>query len=159
VVPLRPSAWERTSEGLAGTRAAPPGNLFPEELAVLTDRPAGDFEIAFDLSLEGLAKAAVTFGIEDDRFDYVVLSGASFVDRAPSGISRGKVACTAAETRTLAEPGFHRVRIERAGATIRLDIGADGTDELTCNTPRPEAGRIALAIVTGRATFAGLELR
>jgi hypothetical protein len=159
IVPLRPASWERTEEGLAGFRAAPPGNLVPEELAVLSDRSTGDFEISFDLALEGLAKAAIAFGMEDDRFDYVVLAGASFVERALAGQSRGKVACTAAETRVLAEPGFHRVRVARRGGRVRLDVGADGTDELLCDTPRPEAGRIALAIVTGRATFNRVELR
>jgi hypothetical protein len=159
IVPLRPSAWERTEAGLSGFRPALAGNLFPEEMAVLIEHAAGDFSIAFDLSLEGLAKAAIAFGIADDRFDYVVLAGATFVERAPSGASRGKIACTAAETRILAEPGFHRVRVERTAARVRVDVGADGVVELTCNTPRPEAGRIALAIVTGRATFEGLELR
>jgi hypothetical protein len=158
IVPLRPSAWERTEEGLSGFRAAPPGNLLPEEMAVLIDRPRGDFEVSFDLSLDGLAKAALAFGMEDDRFDYVLLAGASFVDRAPGGMNRGKVACSAAETRSLAEPGFHRVRIERAGSRVRLDLDADGIDELICDTARPEPGRVALAIVTGRATFRNLEL-
>jgi hypothetical protein len=158
IVPLRPSAWTRIDEGLAGFRAAPAGSIIPEELAVLDERKAQDFEVAFDLSLEGLAKAALVFGIEDDRFDFVELAGASFVDRAPPGESRGRPMCTAAETRVLATPGFHRVRVRRAGPRVTLDVGADGTDDLACDTPRPEPGRIALGVVTGRAVFDGLEL-
>ncbi len=85
VVPLRPAAWQRTEEGLAAFRAAPPGSTLPEELAVLLERPFGDFDVTFDLELEGQAKAAIAFGLNDDRFDYAVLAGASFVDRAPAG--------------------------------------------------------------------------
>lgn len=150
---LRPSAWRRTPDGLVGSRTAPPGNILPTELAVLQPTRADDFEITFDVSLQGLAKAALVFGMVDDRFDFLVLGETSFVDRAPAGASRGDPACTAAETRTLASPGFHTVRIRRTGGRVALDLDADGTEELECDTPRPEAGRIALALITGTAVF------
>lgn len=155
---LRPSAWRRQAEGLVGARAAPPGNILPTELAVLNARPAGDFEVTFDISLQGLAKGGLVFGMVDDRFDFLALGGTSFVDRAPTGANRGDPACTAAETRILSTPGFHRIRVKRTGSRVVLDVGADGTEELECDTPRPEPGFVALALITGSVVFDRLEL-
>ncbi len=161
LAPLRPRAW-RFREGLGLEGRAPQnlgGQLVPEELAVLQAEPVFDFELSFTLRFEGLSKAAILFGLNEDEYDYAILHGAAAFARSAAGQrARGPINCAASETRVLAQGGPHRLRVRRTGTRLSIDVGADGTDEVLCEAEQPELGFVALGVVSGVAIFDDVQL-
>ncbi|MCB9654479.1 MAG: hypothetical protein H6729_10170 [Deltaproteobacteria bacterium] len=159
IFPRRPRAWRQTERGLEGAVDNVSGSLVPDEYAMISATPIGDFDLRFKLRWSGQAKAAVLVAVDESQFEYVVLHGTTQVDRAPSRVPRPPLECNAATTRSLAEPGEHTVVVSRAGSVVSVDVDADGRRELTCDTGRSSTGFLGLAAVTGTVAFDKLELR
>jgi hypothetical protein len=159
ITPLRPEAWSVTEgEGLLG-RASAGGiiaDLLPREFATLFEESFLDFDLAFDLRLFGQSKAALLFGINGDDFDYVVLHGTTQVERSGLRQIAFPISCNVSVTPDLSVPGLHRIRIRRRQGVVRVDI--DESQVLSCPTPEPLMGRLALGVVQGRAAFDALNL-
>lgn len=147
VVPRRPDAWQLTTEGLVVTQPdALEGEVRPNEWAVFAQDTQLDFEVAFDMRLTSNARAALLFGLEDQRFDHVVLGARISAHRQDTILD-----CPTVERPELANGAFHRVRVTRSAETITVAV--DGADVFGCALRSPRAGRLALGGVSGVVAF------
>lgn len=147
VVPLRPDAWQLTTEGLVVTQPdALEGDVDPKEWAVFVMGDRLDFDLAFDVRLGPRARAAVLFGLADQRFDHVVIGGRISAHRQDATLD-----CPPVEAPVLSNSAFHRIRLVRSGE--RVTVAIDGTTQFECALRSPQAGRIAFASISGSATF------
>ncbi len=147
VVPLRPDAWQLTTEGLVVTRPdALEGEVVPNEWAVFVGDDALDFDLELDVRLEPRARAAVLFGLSDQRFDHVVLGGQISAHRQDTTLD-----CPPVDAPVLEVSGFHRVRVVRSGE--RVTVAIDGATRFECVLRSPRVGRVALGGISGSATF------
>ncbi|NJK88913.1 MAG: hypothetical protein HC923_05570 [Myxococcales bacterium] len=131
-------------------------DFLPEERVMITQRDVMDFELVLSFALlEPEARPSVLFGASDGDFDQLILDTAPRVTRSPVRRSGARIACEPVSLPALSASGPHRVRVRRSGEGRRLalDLGADGTEELRCETPVPRSGTIALGVVNGRVAF------
>lgn len=137
-------------------------DLLPEQLVLITPEDIDDFELTVSYRiLEPQSRPSIVYGFGDGDYDHIVLQAAPQVVRSPARRGSGRVACDPVTLPQLPAVGPHRVRLRRSGGGRRLalDLGADGTEELRCDTPIPRSGAIALGVVSGRVAFDGVRLR
>lgn len=137
-------------------------DALPEQLVVVNPADVTDFELTLSYRvLEERARASIVYGLADGDYDHLLLETSPRVVRSPLRRGGGRVECDPVSLPQLAAVGPHRLRVRRSGGGRRLalDLGADGTEELNCDTPVPRSGAIALGVVNGRVAFDSVRLR
>lgn len=137
-------------------------DALPEQLLVVAPVDVTDFELTVSYRvLEARARPSIVYGLSEGDYDHLLLEPSPRVVRSPLRRGGGRVECDPVSLPDLAAVGPHRVRVRRSGGGRRLalDLGADGTEELSCITPIPRSGAIALGVVNGRVAFDGVRLR
>lgn len=137
-------------------------DVLPEELVVLSPHSVTDFELTVTYrNLTEISRPSIVYGFADGDYDHLILEASPRVVRSPLRRGGGRVECEPLFRPELAAVGPHQIRLRRSGGGRRLalDLGADGTEELICNTPIPRSGAIALGVVSGRVAFDGVRLR
>jgi hypothetical protein len=161
IFPLRPASWTLDQSGLTG--ALPPGafapGVAPKEYAVLGSTSFVDFDVTLTLRLPAPSEAALLIGLDNGAFDEVAFTGGTaLVARSDANGMRNPLACDSLATPQLLDGAPHRVRIHRTGDDLRIDLQADGSDDLACNTPNAPAGLLAFGVINGHPTLAGFEI-
>ena len=134
----------------------------PEQLVVVAPGDVTDFELTLSYRvLDDRARPSIVYGLAEGDYDHLLLEPSPRVVRSPLRRGGGRVECDPVRLPELAAVGPHRVRVRRSGGgrRVTLDLGADGTEELSCDTPIPRSGAIALGVVNGRVAFDGVRLR
>jgi hypothetical protein len=163
LVPLRPGAWQASAAGVVGRApSAFSVQLLPSERLLLAAEARLDFELTLGLELGPQARASVVFGQVQEDFDHVVLSSTPQVVRGPRRRSSAPLNCPPVRNDALGaegQPTLLRVARRNRGREVVLDVGADGRENLRCDTPSPRAGGMSLAVINGEVRFFGARLR
>lgn len=137
-------------------------DALPEQLVVIAPVDVTDFELTLSYRvLDERARPSIVYGLAEGDYDHLLLEPSPRVVRSPLRRGGGRVECDPVSLPELAAVGPHRIRVRRSGGgrRVALDLGADGTEELSCDTPIPRSGAIALGVVNGRVAFDGVRLR
>lgn len=148
LLPLRPSRWSPTATGYVNAQPAAGGSLLIQELVLAGDRPYGDFDLTFEYVPSGQARAALVFGYAPNRYAYLALAGFTSVEQFGAGVAPS---CTQ-PSNGLLEPRPHRVRLQRRG--LRLNLEIDGVTLTPCDVPAASiaaaSGTVGFGVIAGQ---------
>jgi hypothetical protein len=162
LIPLRPNSWTFDAVKLSGQRESEFNPVLGDsELAVLGATAVGDFDATFVIDRRANEKQIFAFGLTRDGFDAVVFAGQStFIQRSTDT----RQICPSM-TPDLAQPGQHRVHVQRVDDQVRIDIGGDGSFEIPtadqgrCTTTNPQSGLFAIGVFSNSASITELDVQ
>lgn len=159
LIPRDPRAWSQTEEGLVGTSTAAELRSGWAEWLRVGAEDWGDFLLELELKPDGKAQLFLPFAQSVTGGYAIQLSSRSWVGYFDNSGTRG-VDCETAETPTLSELDWVRLRLSRSGDLITLDVGADDSPELRCVLPAGVgSGGLGLGLSGGSVTVRQVSLR